>query len=242
MVHILAKNYIKYNGHEVEPEHIFFSDSGETGKSYFVKVIYNNISKTVPYYCKDHEKPRVLRYSIGGTTIHSGLAIKPRTTLFGLNDKSETDIKLLIIDELFMVSSDLWKGIDLRLGQIFMMIPEKAFAGLSVMIVADFLQLPPVRRKLIFSQFSDKDSMKNLLGLQLWHSFKYPELTQLVRQIDKLFIDLLNKVWVGNIDDEVENSLKPRFMRESEENCPKDALHMDVENEPAVSCLVKFTS
>ena len=174
VVHILAKNYIKYDGHEVEPVHIFFSDSGETGKSYFVKVIYNNISKTVPYYCKDHEKPRVLRYSIGGTTIHSGLAIKPRTTLFGLNDKSETvsknrlsDIKLLIIDELFMVSSDLWKGIDLRLGQIFMMIPEKAFAGLSVMTVADFLQLPPVRRKLIFSQFSDKDSMKNLLGLQL---------------------------------------------------------------------------
>ena len=49
------------------------------------------------------------------------------------------------------------------------------------MAVADLLQLPLVREKLIFSQFSDKDSMKHLLGLQLWHLFKYEELTEVVR-------------------------------------------------------------
>ena len=61
-----------------------------------------------------------------------------------------------------MVSIDLWKGIDLRLGEIFMMIREKAFAGLSVMTVADLHQLPSVMRKLIFSRFCDKESMKHL--------------------------------------------------------------------------------
>ena len=113
-----------------------------------------------------------------------------------------------------------------------MIIPEIAFAGLSVMTVADLLQLPPVRGKLIFSQFSDKDSMKHLLGPQLWHLFKYSELT--VKQNDKLFIDLLNKVGVGNIDDYVQNLLKARFICESDENYPKDALHMYAENEPAM--------
>ena len=49
-----------------------------------------------------------------------------------------------------MVSSDLWIDIDSKLGEIFMMIPEKAFAGLSVMTVANLLQLPPVRGKIIF--------------------------------------------------------------------------------------------
>ena len=44
-----------------------------------------------------------------------------------------------------------------------MLILEKAFSGISVMTVAYLLQLPPVRGKLIFPQFSDKDSMKNLL-------------------------------------------------------------------------------
>ena len=157
-----------------------------------MKVIYNAISKTLRYHCKDTDKPRVLllgspaisAVNIAGTTIHSGLAIKPGTKLLGLNEKSKkaalrnklSVVKLLIIGELLMVSSDLWTDIDSRLGEIFLMIPEKAFAGLSVMDVADLLQLPPVRGKPIFSQFSDKDSMNHLLGLQLWHLFKYAEL------------------------------------------------------------------
>ena len=53
-----------------------------------------------------------------------------------------------------MVSSDLWADIDSRLGEIFMMIPKKAFSDLSDMTVADLLQLPPVRKKTyIFSIF-----------------------------------------------------------------------------------------
>ena len=65
-----------------------------------------------------------------------------------------------------MVSSDIWTDIDSRLGQI-LMIREKAFAGLSVMTVVGLLPLPPVRGELLFSRFCDKDSMKQLLGLQL---------------------------------------------------------------------------
>ena len=48
-------------------------------------------------------------------------------------------MKFLIIDELSMVSSDLWTDNDSRLGEIFEMIPKKAFAGLSVMTVTDLL-------------------------------------------------------------------------------------------------------
>ena len=76
-------------------------------------------------------------------------------------------------------------------GQIF---------GLSIVTAGDFLQLPPVRAKLAFSQFYDKDSMKHLLAWQLWNLFKYTELTKVGRQCYILFIDLINKVKVGNID------------------------------------------
>ena len=106
---------------------------------------------------------------MGGTTIHSGLGIKPDTKLLGLNEISKAslggrlpELKFLIIDKLSMVLSDLWRDIDSRLGEIFMMIPEKVFASLSLMTVADFIQLPSVRGKVKFSQFSDKANMKYL--------------------------------------------------------------------------------
>ena len=40
-----------------------------------------------------------------------------------------------------MVSINLWKGIDSRLGEIFLMIPEKVFADLSVLAIVELLQL-----------------------------------------------------------------------------------------------------
>ena len=162
-VHTWAKEYVKYDGHNVESIHTFFTGSRGTGKSHLVKVIYNAISKTLLYHCKDPEKPRVLllgptrisTVNIGRNTTHSGLGIKPVIKLLSLNDKSKATLrnrlsekKFLIIDELSMVSSDLWTDIDSTLGEIFVMIPKKAFAGLSVMTVADLLQLPQVRGKL----------------------------------------------------------------------------------------------
>ena len=66
-----------------------------------------------------------------------------------------------------MVSSDLWVDFNSRLQEILMFI-ENAFAGLSVMTVSDFLQLPPVLGKFIFSLLSDKDSMKHSVGFKLW--------------------------------------------------------------------------
>ena len=45
---------------------------------------------------------------------------------------------------------------------------------------------------------------------------------------------MLNKVQIGNIDDDVEKLLKARFIHESDENYPKDALHMLSQNELAM--------
>ena len=198
-----------------------------------MKVIHNAISKSLLYHCKDPQKPRVLlirpaeisAVNIGDTTIHSGLGIKPGIKLLVLNDKSKAalrnkllEVEFLIIIELSIVSSDLWTAIESRLGKILMMVPGKAFAGLSVMTIPNLLRLPPVRGKLIFSQYSDKDSIKYLLGMQLWHLFYYAELTEVERQKDKLLIGLFNKLRVGNIDDDVEKLLKAKSVHESDEN------------------------
>ena len=44
-VHKWAKDYVKYNGHKIEPIHKFRSDSGSTCKSRMAKVIYNVMKK-----------------------------------------------------------------------------------------------------------------------------------------------------------------------------------------------------
>ena len=68
---------------------------------------------------------------MGRTTIHSGPGIKIGIRLLGLNDKSKaalrnkiSKMKFLIIDQLSMVSSDLWVDINSRLQEIFMIIEK----------------------------------------------------------------------------------------------------------------------
>ena len=110
-----------------------------------------------------------------------------------MNDKSKAtlrnrllEVKFLIIDEFSIVSRfQGLHGIKVSIGRSLgetIMIPEKEFPGLSVVTLSELLQVTPVRGKLIFSHFSDKDSMKHLLGLQLWHLFNYAELIEVVRQ------------------------------------------------------------
>ena len=45
---------------------------------------------------------------------------------------------------------------------------------------------------------------------------------------------MLNKVQIGNINDDIENLLKPRFIRESDKNYPKVPWHMYAENKPVM--------
>ena len=47
------KDYVKHNGHNVEPIHRFISGSGGTGKPHLVKVIYHPVTKTFLYHCKE---------------------------------------------------------------------------------------------------------------------------------------------------------------------------------------------
>ena len=59
-------------------------------------------------------------------------------------------MKFLIKNKLSKVPSDLWTDIDSRLGKIFMMIPEKAFARLLVMTRWLALTISSQRKTCIF--------------------------------------------------------------------------------------------
>ena len=65
--------------------------------------------------------------------------------------------------------------------------------------------------------------------------FQFAELTEVMRQRGAAkFIDFLNKIWVGNIDEDVQKQIRERFIEESYINYPENALLILAENYPTV--------
>ena len=54
------------------------------------------------------------------------------------------ELKLIIIDEISMVGADMLYKIHMRLTEIFKTPVTVPFGGISIILVGDLLQLPPV--------------------------------------------------------------------------------------------------
>ena len=146
VVHKWSRNFIKSLSTKrcftVDPIRIIIKTNKKI--SNLIKTAYQAVSKELLYHAKDPEKPRVLLFgptgisgvNIGGTTIHSGLAIKPDPKLLGLPHKMKTSltdrlskVRMVLIDELSMVSRDLFYQIHARLVEIFLCTVTVAFAS-----------------------------------------------------------------------------------------------------------------
>lgn len=64
VVHNWATEYAKRKDIDAKPVHICISGSGVTGKSHLVKAVFNAVSKTLLFNCKEPEKPRVFLYQL----------------------------------------------------------------------------------------------------------------------------------------------------------------------------------
>ena len=102
-----------------------------------------------------------------------------------------------------------------------------------MIVRGDFYQLPPVKCSPVYSSTT---SIKFFLALDLWKKFQMAERTEAMRQRgDHDFIRVLNKIREENIDEDVEHTLKVRFL---ETNLyPEHALHKFAENKPVTSTL-----
>ncbi|PHS58472.1 MAG: ATPase [Sulfurimonas sp.] len=141
---------------------------------------------------------------IDGQTLHSFLDLGIASNLkeLELNSKLKiskklkkllSQIDLIVIDEISMVSDTLFDMIKLRLDQA-------SFFGV-ILLVGDFLQLAPVVRgykevKFAFQSLS-------------WGLFKFEtvKLTHIFRTDDKDFIELLASVRNGFVDEDIHNHL-----------------------------------
>ena len=127
-----------------------------------------------------------------------------------------------------MVSSVLVFQVNQRLTEIVRYSGKEPFAGLPVIVLSDFYQLPPEKGSPVYSSAT---SVKGFLALDLWKKFQMVELTELKRQRgDHDFIRVLNKIRKGNIDEDLEHTLKARYLETK--SYPEHAVHMFAENKP----------
>ena len=128
-----------------------------------------------------------------------------------------------------MVSNIALVHIHQRLKQIFATANSQLFAGISMIAVGDLYQLPPIRRKPIFSCF--KNDVYNLC--HPWEVFKMIELTEIMRQKDDLkFTQLLNRLRTASPTEDDIKCIQSTSITPSDDNYPHDALHIWAENAP----------
>ena len=68
-------------------------------------------------------------------------------------------------------------------------------------------------RKPVYATADGCDSLERHLSLNLSRMFQFAELTEVMRQRgDANFIDLLNTIRVGNVDEDVQKQITERFI------------------------------
>ena len=166
-------------------------------------------------------------FNVGGVTIHRLLQLPiehegrgagywklPKETLKVMR-MSLSKPKLLIIDEVSMVSSLNLAYIHLRLDEIFA--KDEWFGGVNVLFVGDILQLPPVNGAAVFEKVNNR-SITNKLGcmtsVNIWQeNVVYDELTINERQKkDQAFSSMLNEVQQGCPSESTLQALKERVI------------------------------
>ena len=109
-----------------------------------------------------------------------------------------------------MISSVLFFQVNQWLTEILRYSGKEQFAGLPALVCGDFYQLPPVK---VLPVYSSATSVKGFFALGLWKKFQMVELTEVMHQRgDHDFIRVLNKITEGNINEDVEHTLKARFL------------------------------
>lgn len=138
-----------------------------------------------------------------------------------------SELSIIVIDEISMVSNKLLLHIHQRLTEIFGSSEDIPFAGISLIACGDFYQLPPIQAKPVYADY--KDPMLNIC----WKHFKIAELNEVMRQRgDQELISLLNNIRVGKLDKH-ENMIKSKFIFREDANYLENAVHIFAENQPA---------
>lgn len=196
---------------------LFITGKAGTGKTTFIHRIQKEIQKNFIVLAPTG----IAAIAAGGQTVHAFFGfpmevIGPHTNLqvsFS-NEELLWRIDTIIIDEASMLRSDMVDGMDRYLRLAFH--NNMPFGGKQIIFVGDLFQLPPVVRK----GSVDEEMLCDLYGPGIPFFYKANvlkrmnlpkiEFQKIYRQADNTFVEVLNKMRVGEIGDKELNILNER--------------------------------
>jgi hypothetical protein len=207
-------------GFENESKHPYFFMTGSagTGKTFMTLKIVNMLNgKNIEYLLM--APTGVAAQNISGKTIHSTLRIRQIGGYYqtlSLDDESTRihllRIKAIIIDEISMVSSELFSF----LSNLFATLHRnhKVFGGIPILVIGDLAQLPPVNGEQVF--FS-----------QAWKPFFPLFLTIPHRQRDDLeFYQLLQELRFGFLSEKSKQMINEKIKTSQNQRAIINSTHV----------------
>ncbi|GAA5890026.1 hypothetical protein JCM6882_009205 [Rhodosporidiobolus microsporus] len=214
-------------------KNVFFTGSAGTGKSVLLREIIASLKRK---HRGNTDAVAVTASTgmaacnIGGTTIHSfaGIGIGAGTAeqlIANIKKNRNANakwqrVKVLIVDEVSMVDGILFD----KLAQIATALkkkagkgasaPSKPFGGVQLVVTGDFFQLPPVTKGQVPTFAFEAKAWKDCID----HTVN---LTQVFRQKDTEFIDMLNEMRFGRL---TQDSIKKFYALQRE---PKYAIGIE---------------
>lgn len=216
---------------EETTDNLFITGKAGTGKTTFLKYIVENTHKNIIVAASTG----IAAINAGGVTLHRlfGIPFTLQSPNAPINTKLYPDkfklfkmLDTLIIDEASMVRPDILDYIDKKLR--LYRLNDLPFGGVQIILFGDLFQLPPVIKQ------SEEMILKEWYrGSYFFHShalredgFQIIELTQVFRQTDERFVNMLNRIREYELlPMDIEDLTELRDNRESQ-NFTTQAIHI----------------
>lgn len=217
LMHIISN----FKTHQ-DPIHHFVSGGAGVGKSRLIQAIYQSLGRIFSSDAGEAGLLQVLivaptgkaAHNVGGMTAHHAFSL-PMVSNRSYLEKvlplgpealntvrtNLAQLKVVIIDEISMLSSSNFSSINDRLNQIVGVADNNTiFGGKSVIVVGDFQQLRPVQGNFAYEPAISDNPLNQLVERHpLWLNFKLFELTEIMGQKDdKVFAEALNRLARGS--------------------------------------------
>jgi len=202
-----------FNRIERSTDNFFITGKAGTGKSTFLHFLAQNSRKNIVVAAYTG----IASINVGGTTLNS-LFMLPFRPLLPRDEEITkfskwnprraiiANMDTLIIDEVSMVRADVLEAVDHSL-RINGGDPFKPFGGKQVILIGDVFQLPPVVKSdnptewQIFEEVYKTPYFFSAPSFKMT-KFEFVEFAKIHRQSDEDFKEILNKIRIGNVDED----------------------------------------